>query len=495
MPAPSSNPQLAAQSLSARNPQRNPWLWGVLLIAVLAAFALIHRYDGLYGQDAYAHLNYARDLQAHFRDGSPLGPYQWPRLYAFLGALWPFGNPQAWMQALSIASAGAFLAFSIQWLRRMLPQFTDSPWLPPLAFAMLGCSPLLLRNSISIMADAPSLACSAGALVAGVAYVQQGKWWRIALAGLGTGAAVALRYPAALVMLPMGLVWAWEVLRRRDFLGGSAFLVLACLPMLPQLLLPAAIHEGLDQPFRHQHFIQWRLGNFFGREFIQMDGFNAYPFPNLLAALSMFWHPRSMGLGCLSLLLVPLLWRRLPRLHGPSIAAILLNMLFLSGIPFQNPRFLLPELPFVGLILLPVWTVVWDRWLPSLLLRRIALAGLLVGHLGLGYLATRQFFRLNHLERAIATDLKARHRPGQQLYELSLQPMLRARDVPQIDRSMWEGGLPEPQPGDLLLFNLPKFGTQFSGMWPMKNWDALHQGRQWDEIQTFDDEWRLYEIR
>ncbi|MFN8396234.1 MAG: hypothetical protein U0176_16510 [Bacteroidia bacterium] len=473
----------------------SPWFWGGLLVACLGAVALVNGYDGLYGQDAYAHLNYARDLQAYFRDGKGLGSYQWPRLYAFLGALWPFGNPQMWMQALSIGSAGAFLALSIQWLRRQLPGLAASPWLAPLAFAMVGCSPLLLRNSISIMADAPSLACSAGALLAGAAYQAGGKWRHLVLAGLGTGGAIALRYPAALVMLPMGLVWAWEVLKRRDFLAGLAFILLACLPMLPQLLLPAAVNEGLDQPFRHQHFIQWRLGNFLGREFVQMDGYNAYPFPNLIAALSMFWHPRSLGLGCLSLLALPFLWRKMPKIHWPAVAAILVNTAFLAGIPFQNPRFLLPELPFVALLLLPIWIWIWENALKAVRLRQLAFALMLMANLGLGYLATRQFFQLNGLERTMAAELKARHRPGQQLFELSLQPMLRARDVPQRDCSMWEGGLPEPKPGDLLLFNLPKFGQQFAGMWPMKNWDSLHEGWKWQEVRTFDQEWKLYEIR
>lgn len=464
-------------------------------MACLGAVAWINGYDGLYGQDAYAHLNYARDLQAFFRDGQPLGAYQWPRLYAFLGALWPLGNPQFWMQCLSIGSAGAFLAFTIQWLRKMLPAMAASAWLAPLTFAMVGCSPLLLRNSISIMADSPSLACSAAALLAGATYQAGGKWWHLALAGLGTGASIALRYPAALVMLPMGLIWAWEVLRRRDFLAALGFLAMACLPMLPQLILPAAVNEGLDQPFRHQHFIQWRLGNFLGRSFVQMDGYNAYPFPNLVAALSMFWHPRSLGLGCLSLLALPFIWRKLPRVHWPSVAAILVNTIFLAGIPFQNPRFLLPELPFVALLLLPIGVWAWENWLKGNRLRQFAFLGILVVNLGLGYLATRQFFQLNRLERTMAAELKARHKPGQQLFELSLQPMLRARDVPQRDCSMWEGGLPAPRPGDLLLFNLPKFGPQFANMWPMKNWDWLHQGHEWEEILAFDKEWKLYEIR
>ncbi len=82
-----------------------PWILAAFLLGGMMVWISVIGYDGLYGQDAYAHLNYAIDIQQFWQSGEPLGTYQWPRLYAFLGAIWPFGDPRSWMQFLAMAGA------------------------------------------------------------------------------------------------------------------------------------------------------------------------------------------------------------------------------------------------------------------------------------------------------------------------------------------------------------------------------------------------------
>jgi hypothetical protein len=435
---------------SRRSIGQNPWFWSLILLFWLVLLAWMHGYDGLYGQDAYEHLNYARDLQRNWQDGTPLGMYQWPRLYAFFGALWPCGDPQFWMKALAMIGAAVTLGMMIKLLQASWP---DRRWMAPLVFAFVGLSPLVVRNSLSVMADMPSLALTVSALWLGSRYMEHGKTMQLLGAMLLSGAAIFMRYPVALALgLPM-LYWAWNGLKQRDWAGLALALPALLVASLPQLLLPQAVGEGLTQPFQHQHFIQWTPANYFGRSFFQKDGYNEYPVFNLAAALGLFWHPRYFGLGLLGLLGV-LFWKRwqLPRPSWIALGSILIHVLFLAGIPFQNPRFLLPVLPFAAILLAGCWVIGWEKLLKTNGLRISVFALLVAAQLGLGWWSSRQLFAVNANERQIAKDLTTVAgdglywepgdeawvtwdrswipEPWKRLYELSFQAMLKARQVP-----------------------------------------------------------------
>src|SRR5437868_3393316 len=61
------------------------------------------RFDGLYGQDAFAYYDYARDLAARIAQGLPPTPFVWPIGYPVLVAL--AALPLGWQPA-----AGQFVA-------------------------------------------------------------------------------------------------------------------------------------------------------------------------------------------------------------------------------------------------------------------------------------------------------------------------------------------------------------------------------------------------
>src|SRR5690349_5357575 len=68
---------------------------GVAATAALAA-RLAWPFDGLYGQDAFAYVRYARALWPWLVRGAPLPIYLWPAGYPLLVALaLPFGAPAA----------------------------------------------------------------------------------------------------------------------------------------------------------------------------------------------------------------------------------------------------------------------------------------------------------------------------------------------------------------------------------------------------------------
>src|SRR5690349_8786636 len=88
----------------------------LLLAGLAAAAALAARlawpFDGLYGQDAFAYVRYARALWPWLMRGERLPLYLWPAGYPLLVALaLPlFGDPAAAGQAISILSLAAAAA-------------------------------------------------------------------------------------------------------------------------------------------------------------------------------------------------------------------------------------------------------------------------------------------------------------------------------------------------------------------------------------------------
>ncbi len=177
-----------------------------------------------------------------------------------------------------------------------------------------------------------------------------------------------------------------------------------------------------------------------------------------------------------------------------ACGAIVVNVLFLAGIPFQNPRFLLPILPFVAILLAASWDFGFQRLFPSRRMQQIAFLGIFTVQVGLCLWSSKLPFAVSANEKMIAADLKAIPNQGQRLYELSFEAMLKARNVPLEEVNMWYGPLDPPQKGDLVLFNLKAFEGQFKGMWPMKNWEMLGQNHTLRVQQEWKEGWKLYVI-
>jgi 4-amino-4-deoxy-L-arabinose transferase-like glycosyltransferase len=480
---------------------QSPWLWAGLLLLLLCLVRLLSGYDGLYGQDAYAYYNYALDIQAHWRTGEPMGNLIWPRIYPFIGALWLWGDPGPWMQVVSMMATALFLAMTIKLLQNALPTARS---LGALAFLCIGLAPFLLRSGLSVMSDALALGLMTWALWLGTRYLQTHRLHHLLFAGLLTGAAVWTRYPVALPMAIPCMVWLWHAGRQRAYLGLLLFVPVLLLAAIPQyIILPHDAHDGFGHAFQNTHLIEWSPRNIFLRDFQKIDGAQHYSTPNILASFGIFWNPRCLGLGLLGVL--PLLLRkrlRLPAMAWPELAALSVYALFLAGISFQNPRFLLLMLPFAALILAPGWVWLLGRMRGNdavlAMGRRSWLAAAFVlafgVQLGLGVYASRLNIAISRVDQQIAADLKQLPQQGRHLYEFSLESMLQARQVGFEMVNMWYAGMPQAQAGDLVLFNLELHRQQFAGLQPMQNWDLLAAAFQFVEINQWEGGWRLYEL-
>lgn len=464
------------------------------LLALEVAVRLLSGFDGLYGQDPYAYYNYARDIQAHWSSGATLGAFNWPRLYPFLGALWPSADPGPWMQFLSMLGHAVTLAMCMRLVQAHAPK---ARLVAPSLFLFVGLAPFALRNGLCILSDSPALGLATAALWMGDRYAREGGGLRLLFAALLTSLAVWMRYPLALVLFFPWLAWVWRMSGRRDWAWGLLALPAFLVGAVPQLfLLPHPASQGLTHAFQNTQVQQWSLANVFLREFRHLEGNQSFLAPNLLANVGVFWHPRFLGLGLVGMWAL-LRWRRwgLPSWKWEDVASVLLNALFLSGVPFQNARFLLPVLPATGRMLGPAWSAMGERLPQRPLWRGLLFAGILAVQLTLGIYACRVVMAGSAQDRAIAEALRAQPQSGQRLYEFSLEAMLVARDVPLAAANMWYDTLPPPRAGDLLVFDLPAFSVQFEGYAPMRNWHRIADHHTLTPLASWNGGWKLYEIR
>jgi 4-amino-4-deoxy-L-arabinose transferase-like glycosyltransferase len=353
---------------------------GVAVAAALAA-RLAWPFDGLYGQDAFAYFRYARALWPWLLHGEPLPIYYWPAGYPLLVALaLPlFGGSSAAGQAVSIASIAVAAAYTFLLCRELMP---DAPggrlaaWVAGLAVACCGDA---LRAGLVTMSDATALACCAAAILALARYRRtrrnpdgwRGGRWLVA-AAVALGWAVITRWVCGLLVLPMFLCVLCDLLTKdegrrtkdqrleRSFVLGrwslvvglpapiihaAAALALGALIVVPQVLLsqktPAALSE-------HQWLLTWNVANIWRRDFVTVDGAQHYRLQVGAYYLAHMAWP-SLLFPLLALLCLPgALWLTRHR-RWPALALLagwpLLLWLFLSGIPYQNARFILPALP------------------------------------------------------------------------------------------------------------------------------------------------------
>jgi hypothetical protein len=326
---------------------------GAAVMAALAA-RLAWPFDGLYGQDAFAYLRYARALWPWLLRGEPLPIYYWPAGYPLLVALaLPlFGGTSAAGQAVSIASVAVAAGCTFLVSRELLP---DAPggrlaaWVAGLAVALCGDA---LRASLVTMSDGLALAGCAAAIWALARYCRtnRGRW--LAVAAVALGWATITRWICGLLAVPMLGFWIldfrfWSSQPKIQNPKSKMLIAFAlgALIVVPQVLWSQKSPESLSQ---HQWLVTWNMANIWRRDFVTVDGAQHYRLPMGAYYLARMAWP-SLLFPLLALLCLPgALWLAHQR-RWPALILLagwpLLLWLFLSGIPFQNARFILPALP------------------------------------------------------------------------------------------------------------------------------------------------------
>jgi 4-amino-4-deoxy-L-arabinose transferase-like glycosyltransferase len=328
---------------------RSRWLIPLLLfglaLLIRLAYLLAWRFDGLYGQDAYAYLNQALAIRANIPRGQlPPSDFFWPNGYPAVAALLMLGvgNNALAAQLVSLLS-GAALAPLLYWLSDAL--FADRR-AAILAGLIVAVASQPIVSSLVIMADLPALlwATLAATLLVRADRARHPGRWLFAL-GAALALAVVSRWIYIVLAPAFGLYALTQVRRGRYawwWLGLP--LLSGLLIIVPQIGLSLGRPEGLA----HSWLLGWRPLNALRSSFSTIDGVAHYRLPNGLFYAQPLGHPSYLfpvfGLAALwgtARLIRARAWPALILLLGWSGLAYG----FLAGIPYQNFRFSLTLYP------------------------------------------------------------------------------------------------------------------------------------------------------
>jgi hypothetical protein len=322
-----------------------------LLIACVVRLAF--PFDGLYGQDAFAYFRFARAIVPHLRDGAPLPLLYWPRGYpAAVAALLPLsaGSPVAGQLVSALACAWAATATFLL-ARELQPREDPAGWVvPAVAGLCAGASGIALRAGQVVMADGLALGLAATALWCAARVVRTGRVGWLLPCAVATAWGAVTRWQIGIIVLPIGA--ALLASRRRpqagDRLWWAAALAAAALIVVPQVLATRSVPAALGQ---HEWLQRWNPVNAFGRDFQTTEGHARYHFPvALFYVLRLAW-PDALFPTVAILALFGA--AAVLRARDWPAAALLLGWpaatwILISGIPYENPRFIWPALPSIA---------------------------------------------------------------------------------------------------------------------------------------------------
>jgi hypothetical protein len=334
---------------------RAVWPFAVaLLIAGVVRLGL--PFDGLYGQDAFAYFRFARAIGPHLLHGAPLPLLFWPRGYpAAVAVLLPItgGGPFAGqlVSALACAWTAAATLLLVKELdrRRGGPADATAPFVAGLCVAASG---VVLRSSQVVMADGLAIGLCATALWSFARFLRtrRGPWLVVCALALGWGAVT--RWQVGLLAIPVGVAAAVDRRGRREPAGGWGWWIVAALAglvvLIPQLLAAHAVPSALEQ---HEWLQRWSPLNALGRDFHNGEGHVRHRFPvGIFYLIRLGWpdalFPTILGLAAIGGVTI------VRQRRGVEIALLLgwplVNGAFVSGIPYENPRYLWPALPALG---------------------------------------------------------------------------------------------------------------------------------------------------
>ncbi|HLP51674.1 MAG TPA: hypothetical protein VK154_12375, partial [Chitinophagales bacterium] len=207
---------------------------------------------------------------------------------------------------------------------------------------------------------------------------------------------------------------------------------------------------------------------------------------NIVYAFGGFLHP---GFG---VLILPLLFFVRKQDFEATINKVLLvsvifYALFLSGIPFQNKRFLLATLPLLVIMLYPAY----QRLLAFVKIKRLAIAGVTVVQIVLCWFIFNEFYQRNRLEKQLAEVVASQ--PEKVLYSFDIDIAIKSYDTTKIMRNLWLHQYDTFETGSLVLFNEKALAKQWEGKNPMLNWQHLKASYTLVPVSSLDG-WELFRI-
>lgn len=472
----------------------------LLMPVVLAALAMLLRFNGLYGQDAHEYLRQSRALFARLCGGQAQVSAGWGEAdfaggYPLAGALLQVLGMDAVLalQVVSVLSAGAVLWLFERLLRVLTPGTSRrSRWL--YAALPLALSPLLLRSGLVVMSDAMGLALALAALWQGLLALEPRRRagavvWAAGLAVL----AVTTRFALVALLLPLLAAVTWQLVQRGRWMWLLTATTAAGLALLPHFW----VKNGAETAFlQHSLLQEWSLAHFFQSNFDTPSGTLRHTLPNALYLL----FPLVQPAFCLLLPGLFFLVKRTDvRLFSKKILLVCLvaYLTLLGGLPHQNLRYLLPAYVVVLLLLFPAWDrmVAYGSYFFPRLTRGVLTATMAVQVLCAAFFLQPTLLR-HRLEQTLAAELRPLLPSGATLFAFDVDVALRSY-LPDIQhKNLWvrRYGQGDWTNGSFILFNEPALCEQWAGQNPMLNWAFVQRYFRLRPLRQLSGGWVLYEV-
>ncbi len=464
---------------------RFKYLLLIIPIVIFAGLRLAFDFNGLYGQDSHEYLRYTKSLLGFVKSGSHPGDYFWPLLYPIVGAAFSVVfTPVLSLQMISVVSLMGSIHFAGQSLNLLYP---DRKLVNHFLLVAFVLSPQIVLTSSLVMADMLGLFMVSAAFYFFIRLNSRLQSVTVLLFALFSACAFMTRYAAAVVLiLPVFLTVKNLVVNKKyGLILGASMVAGICL--LPHFIIRG---ESSTEFIGHAWLRNWSPVNFFKSQFATPDGYKSYPLPNIVYGFYNLVHPIYLffGLALLPFIRTSDFSNKLVRL---SLLIVLLSVLFLGGIPFQNKRFLMTSAPFLMVVIFPAFErtaqLISNR---KLLVTVVVLLGVMQLYLSAFYL--KKIINRNHLEQNIARTIKSY--PLKTVYAFDVDISFPSYNVKNRVISLWEKPIDHFERGSLVVFNESELKEQWRDLNPMKNWNLLKNNYQLAQIDSFSNGWTLNEI-
>lgn len=462
------------------------WIWLPLILLIMNVAA---GFNGLYGQDSFEYLRYSRELHLYLTDGSLPGVFHWPILYPLAGAMISFLIPDILaLQVVSIISYGMMLLY----LKRILIQLYPERKREAIIYLLLffSVSPFVLRYASSVMSEILCMFFLAAFLYYYLLFRKSGIKSKFLLMVLFASAAINTRYASGIIVL-IPLIHAVLLFMKKFNLGFFVLaLMVPVIVFLPGIFLEIQGSQAMSGP---AVLPEWSILNYFRNDFHSSDGHLSYFLPNIIYVFKDLVHPGFIFAGILFLFFL-----RRQDIQRPFMAMtfciVIVYALFIAGLPYQNDRILILSFPFVFILFSASFFRTWDYIkirirIPSLLL----ILAVLIIQAGLSYRAYRPFYKNSLLIREIAAHIKAY--PDATIYTFNIDQGLKAYDVRNEIVNLWSERIENFKTGSIVLINYDSTDSQWQNMNPVYNLEKLNNDHDLVMLESFPDNWKLYEIK
>jgi 4-amino-4-deoxy-L-arabinose transferase-like glycosyltransferase len=346
------------------------YLLPALIVGVGAGtIATIAGFDGLYGQDPFAYFDYAvGPLRESLARGRWPPPFFWPPGYPLIVALAAtLTGPTPIAGQIVSLSAGMVVPLLTAWLcRELLPPANSGSRdgllasVPIVSGLVAACSGQLWQLSVAVMSDTTALASATFGAAAVARYVRTGRGRWIVAAAAGLAWAVMTRWAYAVVAVPCSVCAVVALVQHRPGVAlrhAAAAAVVAATVLLPAAgpaLVQAAGRGGETTLFIGDlQVVPWHPINALRHEFVNVDGYLRYRLRNgvyyAVAPARWFFFTPILApfvlLGAVAILRARAVMPTLLLISWPFLVFALV-----AGIPWQNPRFALPALPPLAIL-------------------------------------------------------------------------------------------------------------------------------------------------